>query len=76
MNKELSFFKAMSKMELANAAGVSISTFRRWTVQHKSQLMELGVSPFAKVLNPAAVRYLCEFYQIDISEFREKWRNK
>lgn len=65
--------KAMSKMELSQAAGVSISTLRSWIVKHEEHLAKLGVSHFAKILNPAAVHFLCEFYGIDISEYCEKW---
>ena len=35
----------MYKYELANAAGVSYNTFRRWLSGKRSKLAELGASP-------------------------------
>ena len=37
--------KAMSKSQLAAAAGVSIKTFQRWLVRHSEELALLGVKP-------------------------------
>lgn len=60
--------KAMYKNELARAAGVSSDTFRRWMASSRNELKELGVTPNTKLLNPAAVRYLCEKFVIEIEE--------
>lgn len=59
-------FKSMYKSELADAAGVSMSTFKRWLKTDEQQLKEMGVLPRSKLLNPAAVKYLCEKYVIDL----------
>ncbi|MGM9805825.1 MAG: hypothetical protein ACI3Z7_05240 [Candidatus Aphodosoma sp.] len=58
----------MYKNELARAAGVSSDTFRRWLSASRNELEALGVSPNAKLLNPAAVRYLCEKFVIEFDE--------
>lgn len=56
----------MYKIELARAAGVSLRTFNRWLRSDKQQLEALGCSGTEKLLNPAAVKYLCEKYVIDL----------
>lgn len=58
----------MYKSELARAAGVSSATFRRWIARNKSELENLGNSPNAKLLNPAGVKYLCDFYVIELED--------
>ena len=58
--------KAMSKSELANAAGVSPSTFRRWLKSDADYLRQHGVSPTIKVLPPKVVKYLIEKYCIEL----------
>lgn len=60
--------KAMYKNELARAAGVSADTFRRWTIASRADLERLGVSTTTKLLNPAAVRYLCDKFVIDLDD--------
>ena len=49
-------YKAMSYSELAEHAGVNRRTLYRW----------LGVTPKAKALPPAAVKYICKAFEIDI----------
>ena len=58
--------KSMSKYELALAAGVRPSTFRRWLKTDREFLEQNNVSPRAKILPPNVVRYLCEKYDIDV----------
>ena len=58
--------KAMYKYELANAAGVSYNTFRRWLSGKRSKLAELGANPRGQLLPPRAVQWICEQYGIDI----------
>jgi hypothetical protein len=55
----------MFKYELAAAAGVSRNTFRRWLKNDRAALADLGVSAGTKLLPPAAVKYLCEKYDIN-----------
>ena len=58
--------KAMSKSQLAAAAGVSIKTFQRWLVRHSEELALLGVKPLDKLLPPVAVKFIVEQYCIDL----------
>ena len=58
--------KAMSKSQLAAAAGVSIKTFQRWLVRHSEELAMLGVKPCDKLLPPVAVKFIVEQYCIDL----------
>ena len=44
--------KACSKFELAQAAGVSPETFRRWLRSDKAYFEANGISPSAKILPP------------------------
>ena len=37
--------KAMSKSEMAQAAGVSVDTLMRWLSPHRQQLQALGMRP-------------------------------
>lgn len=54
------------KNELAQAAGVSRDTFRKWLKSDTEFLVANHVSPNAKLLPPKVVRYLCEKYCIDL----------
>ena len=65
-SKSMTTYKAMLKSELAQAAGVSLPTFRRWLLSDQEELRQMGVSPATKILPPVAVRYLCEKYCIEI----------
>lgn len=56
--------KAMLKSELAAAAGVSRTTFRRWLKSDAEYLREQGVKTKAKMLPPKVVKYLIEKYCI------------
>ncbi len=59
-------YKAMYKYELAQAAGVSVGTFRRWIRTDRKELERLGFKKNCQLLNPACVKYLCEKYVIEI----------
>ena len=58
--------KAMYKYELANAAGLSNNTFRRWLSEQRSKLAELGAKPRGQLLPPKAVAWVCQQYGIDL----------
>ena len=58
--------KAMYKNELANAAGVSCNTFRRWLSGKRSKLAELGARSRSQLLPPRAVAWVCREYGIDL----------
>ena len=60
--------KSKGKSELAEMAGVSERTLRRWLKQHKEKLKKMGVPENCKVIPPHAVRYICEAYGIDLPE--------
>ena len=57
--------KRTYKYELANAAGVSDRTFRRWLRENREPLARLGVKPTTKLLPPKAVEWICREYGID-----------
>ena len=56
--------KSMTKFELAQTAGVSPATFRRWLKTDKAFLDANGIAPRTKILPPIVVKYLCEKYCI------------
>lgn len=57
---------AMTKAQLAMAAGVSVKTLQRWLSRHSDELKMLGVRPRDKLLPPVAVKYVAEQYGIDL----------
>lgn len=59
-------YKAMLKSELAAQAGVSRRTFARWLLAHRKQLKKLGVTERSRLLQPSAVKYICETFAIDL----------
>ena len=59
--------KSMLKSELADRAGVSLSTFGRWLKRHTEELERMGGTPRTKVLPPEAARYDSERDGIDIT---------
>ena len=60
--------KTMYKSELARLAGVSPNTFRRYLNSRRDILAAMGVAPRAQTLNPKAVQYVSEDYNIDIPD--------
>lgn len=58
--------KAMYKNELAEAAGVSRDTLRRWFSQNSDKLARFGVKPRSQLLPPKAVSWVCQQYGIDL----------
>lgn len=58
----------VNKSELAQMAGVSRRTFRRYLKTRRHILDAMGISPYAQKLPPQAVRYICEDYCIDFSK--------
>ena len=60
--------KAMSKSELADAAGVSLETLRKWCAPYQQQFDAMGLKRSARVLPPRAVKFLAEKYCIDLDE--------
>ena len=58
--------KAMSKSELAQAAGISVDTLMRWLKPHSQQMETLGMRPGKRVLPPKVVTYIVEMFCIDV----------
>ncbi len=58
--------KAMSKQQLADAAGVSVDTLMRWLVPHRQELETLGMRPGMRVLPPKVAAYIVETLCIDV----------
>lgn len=56
----------MYKYELASAAGVSMTTFRKWCNNDAEILRTLGCRRTTHLLPPAAVEFLCQKYCITI----------
>ena len=56
----------MTKTQLAMAAGVHRNTLGNWLIPHRKILAKMGVSPHTRVFPPAAVKYICETFDIDV----------
>ena len=65
---EIKTMKAMSKSELADAAGVSLDTMREWCIPYRKELETMGLRPNAKVLPPSIVKFLAEKFCIDVDD--------
>ena len=57
---------AMSKQQLADAAGVSVNTLMNWCRPYREQLAQMGLLPNAKVLPPHIVKFISEKFCIDV----------
>jgi hypothetical protein len=55
-----------TKAQLADAAGVSPETFRRWLKTDRAFLEANGIRSTTKLFPPRVVKYLCEKYCIEI----------
>ncbi len=58
--------KAMSKQQLADAAGVSVKTLMEWCRPYEKRLQRMGLRHRAKVLEPHIVKFLVETFCIDV----------
>ena len=58
--------KSYTKKQLADAAGVSSDTFRRWLIADRAYLEQQGIPLRAKILPPHVVKFLCQKYCIDL----------
>lgn len=58
--------KAMSKQQLADAAGISVDTLRKWLKPHKKNLEALGMTQKMRVLPPSVVVFIIETFCIDV----------
>jgi transposase len=57
---------AMSKQQLADAAGVSVNTLMNWCRPYREQLAQMGLLPNAKVLPPHIVKFISDTFCIDV----------
>ena len=55
----------MTRQELAQLAGVSERTLRRWIQRSHQQLIASGYQPSQRKLPPRVVRLLMDFYGIE-----------
>ena len=60
--------KAMSKQQLADAAGVSVKVLMNWCKPFRSEFEKMGLKPKDKVLPPAIVKIIAEKFCIDVEE--------
>lgn len=60
------FLRAMTRQELAQLAGVSERTLRRWIQRSHQQLIASGYQPSQRKLSPRVVRLLMDFYGIEM----------
>ena len=58
--------KAMSKQQLADAAGVSARTLSRWCQPYRRKLEQMGWKPKDILLSPRLVRFLSDKFCIDL----------
>ncbi len=58
--------KSYTKAQLADAAGVSPETFRRWLKTDRAFLEVNHIRPTTKLFPPKVVKYLCEKYAIEL----------
>ena len=56
----------MLKSELAERAGVSVTTLMNWCKPYHQELVKLGLRPNAKVLPPRIVAFIAQKFCIDI----------
>ena len=61
----LNTMKSMTRKELAQLAGVSERTLRRWLHSNHNQLIAAGYQASQRKLPPRVVKYLMEFYGIE-----------
>ena len=56
----------MSKQQLADAAGVSVTTLMNWCRPFRKELEAMGLRPGMRVLPPKIVRFIAETLCIDL----------
>ena len=58
--------KAMTKSELADAAGVSVTTLMNWCKPYRDELEAMGLRLNMRVVPPIAVKWIAENFCIDV----------
>ncbi|MBQ9884052.1 MAG: hypothetical protein IJM43_06310 [Bacteroidaceae bacterium] len=59
--------KSMTRTQMADHAGVSLRTFNNWLRPLEPQLTQMGYPPGARSIPPHVVRWLCEYFCIDVT---------
>lgn len=57
-----------TKAEIADALDISASTLKVWLKPYHEELEKMGVSKFAKVLKPKAVKYICFMLDVEFDD--------
>ncbi len=60
--------KAMSKQQLADAAGVSVKVLMSWCRPHRKEFEAMGLKPKDRVLSPRIVKFIAEKFCIDVDD--------
>jgi hypothetical protein len=60
--------KAMSKQQLADAAGVSVKVLMNWCRPFRKEFEAMGLKPRDRVLPPRLVKLIAERLCIDIDD--------
>ena len=60
--------KAMSKQQLADAAGVSVKVLMNWCRPYRQQFEALGLKPKDRVLPPKIVKFIAETFCSDVDD--------
>ena len=55
-------YKALTKAEFAEDAGISASTLRQWIKEQINNITPLGYRPRCKTFSPSVVKVLAEHY--------------
>jgi transposase len=58
--------KAMSKQQLAEAAGVSVKVLMNWCRPYREEFEKMGLKPKDRVLPPRIVKFIAEQFCIDV----------
>lgn len=61
--------KAMSKQQLADAAGVSVKVLMSWCRPYQNKLAAMGLKPKDRVLRPQVVKFIAEKLCIDVEDY-------
>ena len=58
--------KAMTKQQLAQAAGVTVKTLMNWCRPYEAELQQMGLTPRMRVLPPHIVMWMARRFCIDL----------
>lgn len=58
----VTLYKALSKAQIAQDAGVSIDTVKNWCKQKEAEMRPFGYIRTSKVLNPTCVKILASHF--------------